>query len=179
MTLCRTMTLVTVLLGVPLHAALAQFGGMPGLPGSAPTGSNPFGAPAAPPAACTELVALRDQTQKHATAIGAANERKAPPQEACKLFNTFLASESKLIKGVDDNGPRCGIPPGTSKEMKTSHAKVAEIAKKVCEVAAHPRPTGPTLGDVFGTSTVPDKPDSTKKPAGNTFETLTGNALGK
>ena len=61
--------------------------------------------------------------------------------------------------------------------MKAGHAKAAEIAKKVCEAAAHPpRPAGPTFSDVFGTPTVPEnKP----KSGGGTFDTLTGNALSR
>ena len=120
---------------------------------------------------------MRDQTQKHASAIGAANERKASPQEACALFRTFLASETKMIKRVEEQGARCGIPSDVPKQMKAGHAKAAEIAKKVCEAAAHPpRPAGPTFSDVFGTPTVPEnKP----KSGGGTFDTLTGNALSR
>ena len=177
---CRAVAVVAVLVGLPLQSVLAQFGGMPGLPGSAPPGQG-FGAPAAPPAAppavCNELMVIRDQTQKHAAAIGAANERKAPPQEACNLFKAFLASEVKLIKGVEENGSRCGIPPEVPKQMKAGHAKAAEIGKKVCDVAANPRPSGPTFSDVFGAPAVPEN-NANKSPSG-TFDTLTGNALGK
>ena len=128
-------------------------------------------------AKATAQEVLRDQTQKHAAAIGAANERKAVPQEACTLFKTFLASEIKLMKGVEDNATRCGIPPEVAKQMKVGHAKAAEIGKKVCDFAANPRPTGPSFSDVFGAPTVPEK-DASKRPGG-TFDTLTGNALGK
>jgi hypothetical protein len=174
---CRAVALVAVLVGVPVQTALAQFGGMPGLPGSAPPAGPGFGGPAAPPAVCNELLSLREATQKHATAIGAANERKAAPQEACGLFRAFLAAETKLIKAVEDSGSRCGIPPEVPKQMKAGHVKAAEIGKKVCDFAANPRPTGPTFSDVFGAPTVPEK-DATKRPGG-TFDTLTGNALGK
>ena len=171
----RALALVVVV-GIPFQSAVAQFGGMPGMPGAPPMAPG-FGGPTTPPPVCTELLALRDQTQKYAAAIGAANDRKAPPQEACGLFRTFLASESKMIKGVEDNGARCGIPADVPKQMKAGHARAAEIAKKVCDAAAMPqRPAGPSFSDVFGAPTVPDK--STKKGAG-TFETLTGNPLAR
>ena len=175
MKVCRVLALGTLLIGVALQQAMAQFGGMPGMPGSsaAPPGFG-GGAPAAPPAVCNELLAMRDATQKHATAIGAANDRKAPPQEACGLFRAFLASEAKMIKAVEENSTRCGIPPEVPKQMKIGHSKAAEVGKKVCEAAANPRPTGPTFSDVFGT---PATPDTKKK--GGTFDTLTGNALDK
>ena len=176
----RALALLAVLVVIPFQPAVAQFGGMPGMPGSQPMSPGGFGAapPAAPPAACNELLALRDQTQKHATAIGAANERKASPQEACGLFRTFLASETKMIKAVEENLARCGIPADVPKQMKASHARASEIAKKVCEVAAAPpRPAGPSFSDVLGAPAVPDK--STNKKGAGTFETLTGNPLAR
>ena len=93
------------------------------------------------------------------------------------MFRAFLSSETKLIKAVEDNGPRCNIPPDVPKQMKAGHAKAAEIGKKVCEFAANPRPAAPSFSDVFGTPTVPEK--DTTKGRGGTFDTLTGNALGK
>ena len=177
MMVCRGIALAAMLVGIPFQAALAQFGGMPGLPGGAPPASPGFGGPAAPPQACTDLLTMRDQTQKYAAAISAANERKAPPQEACPLFRSFLASEAKMIKGVEDNAARCGIPADVPKVMKAGHARAAEIGKKVCEAAANPpRPAGPTFSDVFGAPTVPDK---SGKKGGGTFDTLTGNPLGR
>ena len=175
----RALALMAVLVVIPFQPAVAQFGGMPGMPGSQPMAPGGFGAaPAAPPAICTELLALRDQAQKHASAIGAANERKASPQEACGLFRTFLASETKMIKAVEDNLSRCGIPAEVPKQMKAGHAKAAEIAKKVCEAAANPpRPAGPSFSDVFGAPPVTDK--STSKKGAGTFETLTGNPLAR
>ena len=102
MKVCRTLALGALLVGIPLQLAMAQFGGMPGMPGSSAAPPGFGGAPAAPPAVCNELLAMRDATQKHATAIGAANDRKAPPQEACGLFRAFLASEAKMIKADPD-----------------------------------------------------------------------------
>jgi hypothetical protein len=178
MTVGQVLALVAVLVGFPFHPAVAQFGGMPGMPGSQPMAPGFGAAPATPPAVCTELLALRDQTQKHASAIGSANERKASAQEACGLFRTFLASETKMIKAVEDNLARCGIPADVPKQMKAGHSKAMEIAKKVCDAAAMPaRPAGPSFSDVLGAPTVPDK--STNKKGAGTFETLTGNPLAR
>jgi hypothetical protein len=171
----RALALVTVLVGIPYQAAVAQFGGMPGMPGSPPAAPGFGSAPAAPPPVCNELLAMRDQTQKHATAISTANDRKATAVEACGLFRAFLASETKMIKAVEENGSRCGIPPEVPKQMKLGHARAADIAKKVCDAAAGPpRPAAPSFSDVLGTPAVPDK--STKRGPG-TFDTLNGNPL--
>jgi hypothetical protein len=120
---------------------------------------------------------MRDETQKHAGAINAASERKAAPAEACKLFRTFLATETKMIKAVEEIGPQCGVPADVPKQMKAGHAKALQVAKQVCDIAAQGgRPAGPSLSDALGAS--PTVPDSQNK-RGGTFDTLTGNALSR
>src|SRR5437660_10992899 len=100
MTVCRALLLFALIAMIPLQKAAAQFGGMPGMPGSGgmPGAGGGFGAPSAPPAACQELLAFRDETQKRASAINAAGEKKASPGEACKLFKAFLAAETRMMK---------------------------------------------------------------------------------
>lgn len=174
MKVCPAIPLVAVLAAAPLQPAHAQFGGMPGLPGSAPAPG--FGAPQqGPPPACQQLLTLRDDAQKHAAAIQAANQRHAAPEQACRLFKVFLAAEAKMIKAVDEHSATCGVPANVSKQMKAGHTRTEQIAKQVCDVAAMgPRPAGPSLSDALGTT--PPVPDSTKR-RGGTFDTLTGNAL--
>ena len=185
MTLCRTLLFATVVVAAPF-VAHAQFGGMPGMPGSMPGGMpggpGGFGAPppqAGPPPACRELLTLRDETQKHGMAIQKANERKANVQEACKLFKNFLAAEAKFIKGLEDNSRTCGVPPDAIKQAKDSHAKASQVGKQVCEAAAQgPRPAGPSLSDALGAG--PVMPDSSKSTAGSgAFDTLSGNVLSR
>jgi len=128
-------------------AASAQFGGMPGLPGGTPGGVPGVGGldgpPAGPPPACRDLLAMRDDVQKHGVAIRKANERKATVQEACKLFKNFLAAESKFIRSLEDNTRTCGVPPDAIKQAKEGHAKASQTGKQVCDAAAQgPRPAG-------------------------------------
>jgi hypothetical protein len=182
MRFCRALPLAAALAIMPLHPAAAQFGGMPGLPGSpgyGGPGAGFGGPPAAPPPACQQLITLRDQVQKDAGAIQAANQRKASPVEACKLFKIFLATESKMIKAIDDNSATCGLPPEVSKQVKDGHNRAAQIAKQVCEVAAQgPRPTGPSLSDALGS--IPNVPDASNTKSGRgTYDTLTGNPLAR
>jgi hypothetical protein len=182
MTVCRAFVLLAVLIAAP-GAAYAQFGGMPGMPGSPGTpgmpGASGFGAPRTPPPACQELLSLRDEVQKKANAIQKASKRRAPPSVACKLFRTFLSSESKMIKAVDRNGPQCGVPSNVPGEMKKGHASAEKIAKQVCEAAAQgARPPTPSLSDAFGGAPVMPS-DSANKARGGAFDTLTGNALAR
>ena len=99
MTFSRAVALVLVLAVLPVWPAAAQFGGMPGMPGSGMSpGGGPGGAfgaaPQQPPPACQQLLTLRDETQKHGQALQAASQKKASPEELCKLFKVFLGAET-------------------------------------------------------------------------------------
>jgi len=177
-TVYRALLFAAILVPAPFMAH-AQFGGMPGMPG-APGGG--FGAPppqAGPPPACQQLLALRDETQKHGMAIQKANERKANVQDACKLFKSYLAAETKFIKGLEDNSRTCGVPPDAIKQVKEGHAKAAQVGKQVCDAAAQgPRPAGPSLSDALGAG--PVMPESSKSTTGGgAFDTLSGNVLSR
>jgi hypothetical protein len=176
MTLSRALLFVALLVALP-HAADAQFGGMPGLPGS--TGPGGFGGPpSAPPPACQQLLTLRDDVQKRAGALQKASERKASPVEACKLFRSFLSADTKMIKAVEQHGAQCGVPPNISQEMKTGHANASKVAKQVCDAAANAgRPAAPRLSDAFGGA--PILPNEEEKKRGGAFDTLNGSALAR
>jgi hypothetical protein len=140
----------------------------------------PFGAtPRQPPAACQDLLGLRDETHKHGKAIQTAAKKKPGPEELCKLFKTFLAAETKFIKGLEERSATCGVPPDVIKQIKSQHANASETGKKVCELAAQgPRPAGPTLSDALGTT--PMVPDSSaQRRGGGTFDTLSGSPLAR
>src|SRR5262245_12040598 len=150
MTVGRALVLVAML-AAPAVAG-AQVGGMPML-GTMPGGMPGFGdPPQGRPAVCQQLLALRDETQKYGMAIQKANQRKAPVQEACRLFKSYLSAEQKFIQGIEENGRTCGVPPDVLKQIKEGHAKAAQIGAQVCEAAAKggqvPRERGPT-GDFW------------------------------
>jgi hypothetical protein len=134
-------------------------------------------APQEPPC-FKEFSALRDDAQNRAKALGAANKRRVPPQEACRLFNALIASETKLVKFTEANGTWCGIPPQVLTQMKTEHAKASEMRTRVCEFAARGSQAapGPSLSDALGTNRVPDA--SNIKSGRGTYDTLTGTPLG-
>jgi hypothetical protein len=185
MTPSRVLPLALALAIWPLWPAAAQFGGMPGMPGSgmSPGGgmSSPFGGPPqpqqGPPPACEKLMTYRDETTKHGQALQAAGQKKAQPEEVCKLFKAFLSAESKMLKGLEENSATCGVPPDVIKQVKAAHVKYTQMSKQICDVAAQgPRPSGPSLSDALGTTpTVPDSSAASRGPG--TFDTLSGNPL--
>ena len=128
------------------------------------------------PPCLQEFMKLRADAEHKAAAIKAANDRKATAQEACRLFNAFSASETKLIKYASDNGTWCGIPPQAIEEMKKGHKHTDEIRTKVCQIAAAPpRPSAPSLSDALN---APIIDSSDIKTGRGTFDTLTGSPLG-
>jgi hypothetical protein len=181
MTFCRVLSFVAVLAMASGHSAQAQFGGMPGMPGSPGSpGMGGFGGPpAGPPPACQRLAVMRDETQKNAAAIKAAQERKVKPDvvEACKLFKVFLASEAKFIAGMTENITTCGVPPQAIKQYQEGHGKASLVGKQICEAAEHPQPTGPSLSDALNSAPIMPDAGNTKSKQGGTFDTLQGNPL--
>jgi len=173
-------------------APSASMGAAPASPfpsaGVAPVagGAGGFGPPpgAAPPSggpseACMKgFVPLREDAEKRGKAIKVAGERHAPPDEACKLISSFSQAELKMIKYVETNSAKCGIPPQIADQLKTGHKNTEALEKRVCTVAEQMKtrgPAGPSLSDVLGTSTAPEV--TTAKKGGSTFDTLNGNVL--
>jgi hypothetical protein len=80
-------------------------------------------------------MANRDETQKHGQALSAAGQKKAPPEEICKLFKVFLAAETTMVNGLEEHSGTCGVPAEVVRQVKTQHAKASRMAEQVCMVA--------------------------------------------
>ena len=149
-----------------------------------PPGQDPWSRPpqqqAGEPPCFKEFTVLRTDAQKKAGAIQAASARDPKPtaKEACGLFNSFAAAESKMVKYAVSHADECRIPPQVIDAMKQAHGKTNGIRANVCRVAAAPppRPAGPSLSDALG-APVPNS--SNIKSGRGTFDTLTGSPLGR
>jgi hypothetical protein len=154
--------------------------------GSAPVGGAGFGGGAPPPQAsgsadaCMKgFVPLREDAERRGKLIKAASDRKAPPDEACKLIGNFGQAELKMIKYVETNSAKCGIPPQIAEQLRTGHKNTDKMQKQVCAVAqqaATRGPAGPSLSEVLGSSAALPEAQAVKK-GGSTFDTLNGNVL--
>jgi hypothetical protein len=129
-----------------------------------------------PPPCAKEFFKLRDDTETKAKAIQQASQRKATPVEACRLFNNFVAAESKMIKYAVANAKTCGIPAEVIQTMNKGHARSSEIRARVCQAAARPQqPAAPSLSDALN---APVADSNNIKTGRGTFDTLTGTPLG-
>ena len=113
--------------------------------------------------------------------IKAASARKASPDEACKLIGNFAQAEIKMIKYVETNAAKCGIPPSVADQLKNGHKNTSKMQAQVCNVAQQQQqrgPAGPSLSEVLGSSAALPEATATKK-GGSTFDTLNGNVLSR
>jgi len=150
--------------------------------GAAPFGGPPAGPSAGPAEACMKtFIPLREEAEKRGKLIKAASDRHAPPDEACKLIGNYSQAELKMVKYVEANATKCGIPPQIPDQLKAGHKNTEAMLKKVCNVAEQVKNRGgggPTLSDVLGSATaVPEV--TTAKKGGSTFDTLNGNVLAR
>jgi hypothetical protein len=170
----------------PSQGAAPASGGSVFDRGAAPTGGMPQagGPPQASGSqdACMKgFMPLREEAEKRGKLIKAAGERKAPPDEACKLIGSFGQAEIKMIKYVEANATKCGIPPQIGDQLKTGHQNTEKMQKQVCAVAAQAQargPAGPSLSEVLGSSAALPEAQTVKK-GGSTFDTLNGNVLSR
>lgn len=162
-------------------APSSSFGAAPAaFPGA---GASPFAAPptqAGPPDNCMkEFLPLREEAEKRGHALKTASDKRQGPDVACKLIGSFIQAEVKMIKYVETNSARCGIPPQISEQLQKGHKSSEAMQEKICNAAANMKnqaPAGPSLSEVLGSATaVPEA--ASKKTGGTTFDTLSGNAL--
>jgi hypothetical protein len=154
----------------PSQGAAPVSGGFSGPPPQASGGAD----------ACMKgFVPLREEAERRGKMIKAASDRKAPPDEACKLIGNFGQAELKMIKYVETNSAKCGIPPQIADQLKNGHKNTEKMQKQVCAVAqqaATRGPAGPSLSEVLGSSAALPEAQTVKK-GGSTFDTLNGNVL--
>jgi hypothetical protein len=141
---------------VPLTVAVVTAaGGQAFAQGAAPVAGAAFESgpvsplQAGPSDECTkEFAPLREEAEQRGKLIKAASGRHAPAVEACKLIGNFGQAEIKMIKYVQTNASRCGIPPQISDQLMSGHRNTESMQKKICAVAQQQQrgPAGP-LGD--------------------------------
>lgn len=152
-------------------------------PGGAPTAS--FAAPptqAGPPDSCMrEFMPLRQEAERRGHLLKEASDKRQGAEVACKIINSFIEAEVRMIKYVETNSARCGIPPQIAEQLKKGHKGSETMKEKICnaatQAAQRQAPAGPSLSDLLGSATTVPEATVAKKSGGSTFDTLSGNAL--
>src|SRR6185436_5846035 len=141
--------------GAPIQSAAPVSGGSVFDRGAAPTGGMPpaGGSPQAgggPDACMKGFIPLREEAEKRGKLIKAASDRKASPDEACKLIKNFGVAEVKMMKYVETNSAKCGIPPQIAERLRTGHRNTDKIQKQVCTMAQRRPSAGSDRDEVLG-----------------------------
>jgi hypothetical protein len=158
------------------HSAWAQF---PPPPGAAPPGAaQPQGTPQPQGAVqCNDFSKLSAEAQKRSSAVGEAMKAKAERKQICALMTNFVAAETTVVKFLTDNKVWCGVPEQVITVSKASHEKALKFRTQACSEDG-PRPKAPSLSDAIKTPPTVDTAKNIKSGRG-TFDTLTGNPLGR
>lgn len=129
-----------------------------------------------------DFTKLGKERERRGKLIQAASNRKAPPVEACKLFNSYVDADTQMINFVETNAKSCGIPPNISADLKKERAGAQQVRDRVCAAAQGggqaAAPKGPSFSDVLGSAALPEANTKTRA-GGSTFDTLNGNALSR
>ena len=88
-----------------------------------------------------------------------------------------MAAEAIVVKFLMENKTWCGVPDEAVVAAKTNHEKSIKFRTPPA-AKARPEAEAPTLSDAIKTPAV-DSATNTKAGHGGTFDTLTGNPLGR
>ena len=168
-------TLIWVGLTPPAVAQMLG-AGMP-MPGAAPPQQQQQQEPP-----CMKAFApLRAEAEKRAMALKATMEKKPTREEACAMFKSFTAAESKMVKYIEANAQWCGIPAQVPAQMKANHSRMLKTQTQICNgggIAGAQKPSGPGLSEALGTTRGGGILDPLA-PQSGTMNTLTGNVLAR
>jgi hypothetical protein len=143
---------------IAADAALAQ-GAFPApLPGQGATASPPAAAPLVGSPAPTQdlggaqtqacmngFYPLREDAETKSKLIKAAADRHDGPEAACKLIGNYIAAEVRMIKYVETNSAKCGIPPRVAEQLKAGHRNTEAMQMRVCAAAREAQRRGPPM----------------------------------
>ena len=104
--------------------------------GAALAQDAPSKPPSAQQTACLKaFVPLRQDAELKGRMVRAADERHAPPAEACKLVGDYSAAELRVMKFVEANATQCGIQASVLEQLKAGHKNTEKLLARACTAA--------------------------------------------
>jgi hypothetical protein len=129
------------------------------------------------PAQCGQFGTLTQEAQKKADAVSAAMKAKVDRKQICTLMTSFVTAEAAVVKFLQENKTWCGVPDQAVAISTANHEKSMKFRTSVC-ADDEPHLKAPSLSDAIKTPDV-DSSANTKTGGYGTFNSLTGNPLGK
>jgi len=129
------------------------------------------------PAQCGQFDTLTKEAQKKADAVSAAMKAKTDRKQICALMTSFVTTEAAVVKFLQENKTWCGVPDQAVTISTANHEKSLKFRTQVCS-DDEPHLKAPSLSDAIKTPDV-DSSTNTKTGGYGTFNSLTGNPLGK
>ena len=111
-------------------------------PLDSPGASSAFASSSRTDACMKGFASLRKEAEERGRLIKAASDRKAPPDEACKLIASFGQSEIRMIKYLEANSAQCGTSPAITDRLRIGHRNTEKMQQQVCAIAQQ----GPSTG---------------------------------
>jgi hypothetical protein len=142
---------------------------------ASPGAGGGMGAPPQMPQVCMQFQTLGKEMEESLQAVNEAGRKKLSREQACPLFKTLSARETKALKFLETNKQTCQIPSNFIKQLAERHSHIVKVTKVVCTAGPPAGGGAPSLSDALGGPTIAD--DSSARPGRGTFDTLTGNAL--
>ena len=152
MMVCRALLAVAIV-GLTLHQAGAQFGGMPGMPGSPAARRRRRRLrrpPPAPPPQCQELLTIRDELQKHGKAIEAANQQEGRREDRLPAVPQLHRDRGEDAQGAGSRRPE--VRRAARRSSSRCGAATPRRSRSASR-SATPPPAGPR----------PDRPDAERR----------------
>ena len=153
----------------PVNGAPAAAVRAPASPSAFSSGAAPIGGAAdlaavppppqasGPSDACMkEFMPLREEAEKRGKLLKAASERKAPPDEVCKLITSYGAAEVKMIKYIESQRGQVRNPAADRRSAEDRSQEHRAMQQKVCgfaqQAAQQKAAAAPSLSEVLGSS---------------------------
>ncbi len=146
---------------------------MMGAPGMSPMGGGGGGGGAPP--CFTEFSKLRIEVEKRGAAAKAANERKAPREEFCKVVSALAGAAEKWAKYTEKEAKGCGIPGDAVTQIKAESEHLGKLKTQVCTAGAPAAAGPPSLSEALGTDRMPiDDGNKATAKRGGVLDSMTG-----
>jgi predicted aspartyl protease len=85
---------------------------------------------------CSSFNQLRDDAQQKARVVRSAVENKSAQKDICALIQRYYATESAVVRFLEDHKKSCGIPAQAIRIAREKHEQTAKLRSEACSGVA-------------------------------------------